>query len=88
MKRDTELRIVLAFIVLAIYFILFMLAIGAEGKPNPTIPCQLANPIPVPGGGECITVGCRWRGGSFLGYSWQCPAGWQVVNGQAVPWNP
>lgn len=90
MRRDTEVRIALAFVVVVLYFLLFVLSTelgGVASPPPPSGSCQQANPIPVPGGGECVSLGCRRMRGALIGYTWQCPPGWKVVNGQAVPWN-
>lgn len=49
--------------------------------------CQSLPPnVPVPGGGECVALGCRARRGVVVGHVYECPAGWMVQNGQAVPW--
>lgn len=45
-------------------------------------------PVPVPGGGQCVALGCKSVRGMVVGYPYQCPPGWKVQSGQAVPWNP
>lgn len=63
----------------------------AKLPPENLLPGQCQSvppPVPVPGGGECRALGCRSRRGMVVGHTYACPPGWQVVSGQAVPWNP